>query len=163
MPIDPKIVYEKCNSGQTLTDTECVDGMKFYKALIDQLDQAGPVFYIAAAEASRIYRELRGFVIARGLMCNMNITKVATNRGEFEFEIERIGAIDDEHGHREEYFRAYSKDTDCTPEEVEEWLGRTYKYEHGNSFCRGVFATRVPHTANRFMLVVYHCPQHIVD
>lgn len=67
-PVDIKKVHEKILSGDPFTDQEVLEGMKFFEQLSNDLHKAGPVFMLAAREASRVYTTLNGFAWARSLI-----------------------------------------------------------------------------------------------
>ena len=63
----PSDVYEKYCNGDNLTDSEVLDGMKFFSDLAAMLSISGPVFKLAFLEANRISERLIGMVTARKL------------------------------------------------------------------------------------------------
>lgn len=58
-------IYEKFVNGDSLTDEELKVGSIFFHDLWVQLQQAGPVFKLAANEAGRVYYQFDSFIIAR--------------------------------------------------------------------------------------------------
>jgi hypothetical protein len=64
----PSKVYKKYCDGDHLTDSEVLDGMKFFNAMADMLVMSGPVFKLSAVEAFRIAGRLTDIAKHRELI-----------------------------------------------------------------------------------------------
>ena len=58
-------IYEKFINGDSLTDIEVNEGVKFFKKLSDDLYLLGPIFRLSAHEAARAYDRLKSYQDAR--------------------------------------------------------------------------------------------------
>jgi len=61
----PRKIYEKWQTGDSLTNAEVIHGAAFYRDLADKLVVCGPTFHLAFTEACRVYVGLEGYLEAR--------------------------------------------------------------------------------------------------
>lgn len=60
-----RIVYDKFNNGEPLTDQDLDEGIEFFRQLAHNLSSLGPVFRLSANEARRVHCSLLAFRAAR--------------------------------------------------------------------------------------------------
>jgi hypothetical protein len=63
--MNPNDIYEKCRSGDAISDEELEYGISYFKDLEEKLNQLGPVFLLAWKEATRILDLLQSYKFAR--------------------------------------------------------------------------------------------------